>query len=391
MTQPARVGWPTLPTLPTIRSRVTLSIRRHLRVAGVMLLTTLVMANSPASHAAGPLPALHLEPGITVSGLSSGAYMAAQYAVAFSREVVGVGVVAGGPWDCAQGRIDLATTNCSCVTEVCNPTTPSVLAFQATQRARGKAGVDLIDPLEELKKQRVWLFRGQKDHTVPPGNVQAVALFYSEGMHVPASQVKSTQKASAGHGLPVVDVPGAVACGLSEPPYLNDCGVDAAGDLLTWLYPGRTSAGDAANGELQEFDQRPYLHNLEYTGLADTGYVYVPTACKAGQAPCALHVVFHGCRQSRDALDPQGQPVGSSFVQRAGYNRWAAASRLVVLYPQVLPVDTGTPLVGYRYNPRGCWDFWGYTRVFPSTSLHTTKAAPQMLAVRAMVEALRQR
>ncbi|WAC71511.1 hypothetical protein OU995_18230 [Roseateles sp. SL47] len=363
-------------------------------------------------HAAQPLPALPLESGLTVSGLSSGAFMAAQYAVAFSRDVTGVGVVAGGPWDCAQGRIDLATTNCSCVTDVCLPTTPSVLATQSALRASGRASIDLIDPLDQLKKQRVWLFRGQKDHTVPPGNVQAVGLFYKDHMHVSAAQIKSIDKPGAGHGLPVVDVPSAVACGLSEPPYLTDCQLDAAGELLTWLYPGRTTLGTASDGELREFDQRPYLQGLPYTGLSETGYVYIPNACRppssgssgssgtlstsgvsssapASASACAVHVVFHGCRQSRDSLTPEGTPVGSSFVTNAGYNRWAAGSRLVVLYPQVLPLDTGNPLVGYRYNPRGCWDFWGYTQVFPSTSLQTTKHAPQMLAVRAMVDALR--
>src|SRR5687768_7614087 len=38
----------------------------------------------------------------TVSGLSSGAYMAGQFQVAYSKLVVGAGIVAGGPYGCAR-------------------------------------------------------------------------------------------------------------------------------------------------------------------------------------------------------------------------------------------------------------------------------------------------
>src|SRR5262245_49467455 len=59
---------------------------------------------SPAA-AAGPmaLPALNVDITETsVSGLSSGAYMAVQFEVAHSSIVKGVGVIAGGPYFCAQ-------------------------------------------------------------------------------------------------------------------------------------------------------------------------------------------------------------------------------------------------------------------------------------------------
>jgi len=48
-----------------------------------------------------------------------------------------------------------------------------------------------------------------------------------------------------------------------------------------------------------------------------------------------------------------------------------------VLYPQTIaryfPV----------YNPRGCWDWWGYT-----SAQYATTAAPQIRAVLAMVKRL---
>jgi hypothetical protein len=38
----------------------------------------------------------------SVSGLSSGAYMAGQIEIAHSKDIVGAGIVAGGPFACAE-------------------------------------------------------------------------------------------------------------------------------------------------------------------------------------------------------------------------------------------------------------------------------------------------
>jgi poly(3-hydroxybutyrate) depolymerase len=63
----------------------------------------------PAAHAA-PLPALKIDAAnVTVSGLSSGGYMATQLHVAWSSMFKGAGVIAGGPYYCAQGSITFAT------------------------------------------------------------------------------------------------------------------------------------------------------------------------------------------------------------------------------------------------------------------------------------------
>ena len=40
----------------------------------------------------------------SVSGLSAGAYMAGQLQVAHSKQIVGAGIVAGGPFGCAEGQ-----------------------------------------------------------------------------------------------------------------------------------------------------------------------------------------------------------------------------------------------------------------------------------------------
>lgn len=50
---------------------------------------------------------------VTVSGLSGGAFFASQFHVAFSAQVSGVGILAGGPYYCALGSLDIALGRCS--------------------------------------------------------------------------------------------------------------------------------------------------------------------------------------------------------------------------------------------------------------------------------------
>ena len=89
--------------------------RNHPRLARFVF--ACVMAYSLPCHGQPPqeLPALNLDIAETsVSGISSGAFMAVQFQVAHSSIVKGVGVVAGGPYFCSQGSAIAATTRCSC-------------------------------------------------------------------------------------------------------------------------------------------------------------------------------------------------------------------------------------------------------------------------------------
>jgi poly(3-hydroxybutyrate) depolymerase len=65
-------------------------------------------------------------------------------------------------------------------------------------------------------------------------------------------------------------------------------------------------------------------------------------------------------------------------VREAGYNRWAESNGLIVLYPQA--IKRYSPSV---FNPRGCWDWWGYTG-----ATYHTQAGPQIRAVKAMLDRL---
>ena len=139
--------------------------------------------------------------------------------------------------------------------------------------------------------------------------------------------------------------------------------------MLSYFYDGLRKPSGAVAGELRTFNQARYAREGMLTSLADEGYVFVPKDCAAGK-PCRLHIAFHGCRQGSGF-------VGQSFARDAGYNRWAAANRIVVLYPQV------ERSYFWPFNPRGCWDWWGYTG--PD---YTTRNGAQLWSIRRMIIAV---
>ncbi|SPE20774.1 exported hypothetical protein [Burkholderiales bacterium] len=60
-------------------------------------------AHGEASKAAPVLGAYNVDPGkITVSGFSASGFLAMQMVVAYSSVFKGVGIFAGGPYDCAR-------------------------------------------------------------------------------------------------------------------------------------------------------------------------------------------------------------------------------------------------------------------------------------------------
>lgn len=324
------------------------------------VLAVALLAAAPA--VSQPLPALRAQRAeVTVSGVSSGAFMAVQFHVAHSAMVSGLGAIAGGPYYCAQGSLFVAMGPCM------RPAfwwpAPPLALLRGEAAALAQAGS--IDPLEHLRRTRVWLFHGTNDAVVAAEVVQALQGFYA-GF---GASVRLVGDKPAGHGMVTED--GGTACGATEPPFLIDCDYDAAGALLAELLGKLAPPAAAPRGRLATFDQNLYATDARGISLDGRGFVYVPVQCEAGG--CRIHVAFHGCRQG-------AAEIGERFVRDAGYNRWADTNRLVVLYPQA--IRRYSPFV---FNPRGCWDWWGYT----SPDYHT-KSGAQALAVRAMLERLMQ-
>lgn len=133
-------------------------------------------------------------------------------------------------------------------------------------------------------------------------------------------------------------------CGLLASPYIGNCALDAAGVALKQLYGSGLVPGAEVSGNLRSFDQTNYFSGSS-TSIGSTGYIYTPTKC-AQLEPCALHVVYHGCSQTIN-------DIGNAYAVHTGYNSWAEANNIVMLYPYV----TNNKAIG---NPNGCWDWWGY-------------------------------
>ena len=72
-------------------------------VAALAITLCSVAVRAQGNSQVVPLPALGADLEATsVSGLSSGAFMASQFHIAHSRIVIGAGIVAGGPYACAE-------------------------------------------------------------------------------------------------------------------------------------------------------------------------------------------------------------------------------------------------------------------------------------------------
>jgi poly(3-hydroxybutyrate) depolymerase len=303
----------------------------------------------------------------TVSGLSSGGYMASQIAVAHSRRVRGVGVFAGGPYYCVG--TDPRRAEGECMKGAPDPAA-------SRRQAERLATMKLIDGVDNLKRTRSWVLAGEQDRTVLEPVVKAASRFFAT--FNPGAAAYGVQS-GLGHGLPTAAF--GVACDASAAPYLNNCGSNLVEQMLGHLLPD-AKPGNWTDGRVIAFAQREFIpawrRMWNTTSLHEIGYAFVPARCEQANR-CRVHVALHGCRQGAGI-------VGDAFVRHAGYNDWAVAHDTIVLYPQVAASQPGMATAWLPYNPRGCWDWWGYTGTD-----YATKTGVQIAAIVAMVERLGQK
>lgn len=315
--------------------------------------SALALAAGTASAAVN-LPALNIDKTqTTISGVSSGGFMAVQMHVAFSATFKkGAGIVAGGPFNCAEGSVIKATGRC--MASPAGIPTSNLVSITNSWAQQG-----LIDPVANLQSSRVYLFSGTLDDVVKTGVMDALKTYYDS--FVPATNVVYKKDIAAQHTM-VTDDFGS-ACSFKGAPFINDCNFDLAGAILGHLYgtlnarnPNALSAGN-----FLQFNQGQFITNH---GMATTGWAYIPQACSGG-SPCRLHVVLHGCKQNESDVQRQ-------YVENAGYNRWGDTNNIVMLYPQTSPAATNS-----------CWDWCGY-----DSANYAKKSGPQMAAIKAMVDRL---
>jgi poly(3-hydroxybutyrate) depolymerase len=321
------------------------------------------------------LPALGvLTSETSVSGISSGAYMAGQFQFAHAKDVVGAAIIAGGPYGCAESVFadimpgpGAAFLNLSKAINGCMLN--ALMAFgvpnppMLADKARRMADAGRIDPVADVVRDRVYFFSGTEDHTVAPPIVRAAVEFYKI-LGVPVDSMRLVDTLPSGHAFVTED--NGLACDATGRPYIVDCDYDQAGELLSHIYGTLAPRAAEATGRYLTFDQSRFLQDLDNHGMSSEGVVYVPKACQEGEG-CRVHIAFHGCAQSRAV-------IGESFFTGTGFARWADTNRLIVLYPQVAV----TPM-----NPQGCWDWWGYTG-----HNYLTKEGVQIVAAKRMLERL---
>ena len=317
----------------------------------------------------------------SISGISSGAFMAVQFATAWSSVIKGVGVVAGGPFWCAKADADdvinFYTLPMMTATGPCMKGPPPDLNdFLA--KANAKAASGDIDPTQNLSRQKVYLFHGYNDAVVAKSVTDAAASFYRHYLgDANRGNLYYQTALGAGHSLVVRREPhvnGLNDCTDNESPYIDRCGYDQAGIILQHIYGALNPPNlDHLAGTMKRFDQSMYSKpdDTSPLSLGNTGYVFVPKDCDDGGA-CRVHVVLHGCKQ--DIGD-----IGRRFIDDTGYNSWADTNHLIVLYPQ-------TESSWYLpYNPDACWDWWSYVNHEDS---YVTKSGSQIRTIKAMLDAL---
>ncbi|MEP4892214.1 MAG: PHB depolymerase family esterase [Aliiglaciecola sp.] len=295
---------------------------------------------------------------ITISGLSSGGYMANQFHIAHSDWVKGAAIIAAGSYYCAQGSITTALSEC--VNKQSSEFSLEPLHTQLKQYA----SEGLIAPLSNLQDSRVWLLHGKLDAKI--SSPVANALYQQYQGLVSDKNLTYIKDKPFAHHFPTLST--GSSCDTSESPFLGNCSYDAAGEFLNFLFPKLNSPNQKSSGTITAINQHK-LGGKPAETMAKTGYVYIPKSCAEGQQ-CQVHVNFHGCNQNAET-------IGQDYIIGNGLNRWADNNQLIVLYPQ-----TSTSMM-LPMNPQGCWDWWGYT-----DEKYATTHGKQIQAVKNIVESL---
>lgn len=355
---------------------------------GLLWGTLLAAATAAAAERLGRYPVDEAQ--ISVSGISSGAFMANQLHIAHSSRIMGAGLIAGGLYGCAVERVGrdgvrafagLATGPCMSAPRLLRP----VDAYARQVRLFAERG--WIDPPDNLARGRLYAFTGRADSVVDSETVRrGVALYETLGLPRSRIDLHDGDLPGNGAGHSWVTANYGLACDANAAPYINDCDLDQAGQMLGAIYGPLLPAAERLGGDVVAFDQAEFAPGGDPAphGLWGVGHLYVPAACRPGVAaePCRLHVVLHGCRQS-------AQVLGEVFFRNVGVNEWADTNRIVVLYPQARSVGVGDfraprPLDVFNTNPLGCWNWWGYAY----DDRYLFKDGVQVRAIWAMVQRL---
>jgi hypothetical protein len=384
--------------------------------------------------------AIAKQPQVSISGISSGGFMAVQMGTIFSSEFSGVGSVAGGFFYCAQNHLQdrifagaaslVGSRNLFLFAQSedfyndataplrgqkinpskwfsparPNPIYMSVGVCMQNPKESDQPNLELmqitsqIEPVSHVAQQKIFIYQGANDSVVKPDMATELIKFYTN-LKVPPQQLKYVSR-PGGHNFPT-DKEDLNSCDAQAVPYISSCKYNLAQDLLKHLLsiPLKKSAFnpeqlfvidqnlDVLNKENNAFDSQPAM------SIAPYGYLYSSQSCLDKPETCRLHVALHGCEMS-DSFDKEFDEKYSAQIQKtlnvnmfskmgdswfnknemayfdtkvnkmgtlkfamqSGYADYAEENNLMVLFPQTWITENN-----YPYNPKGCWDWFGWT------------------------------
>jgi len=189
-----------------------MSFRFSVAVAAMIAALDLRMAGaSPAAEQVRKLATYSIQSNrIFVVGVSSGGAMAVQMQVAYSKTFKGGAIYAGLPYYCARNDPGMVST-CSLAIPAIDPT-----ALVKVTKSWAQHG--LIDPVQNLQGQPVYLWSGLVDTIVNQAAMNALQSYYSE---MGANVFHYDKDFAAGHGW---ESPyGPIQCGFVWSPFVNVC------------------------------------------------------------------------------------------------------------------------------------------------------------------------
>jgi len=334
----------------------------------------------------------------SISGLSSGAFMTVQLHLARSASFAGAGIIAGGPFRCAEtyqpsGLVTPEDSRIENSLYICmNPLTPQTGpdARRLVAMARDTAEAGLIDDIANLADDRLYIFTGSEDDVVYSDVVARTRQFY-EMLGVPQQNITYRDDLPAGHSI-ITDNPEDSDLELNQPPYINNGGFMQSHDILRHIYGDLKAPAEQLTGKLLCFDQREFLGtDAPWASMSHYGYAYIPSRVLAGSVKePRVHIALHGCKQGYNYTDyvngradtANQPPYGNRYITTTGYNHIAESNDIIVLYPQAEGTDNGQ-----IQNPDGCWDWWGYSNK-DENSPYYSRDAVQIKAIHAMLDRL---
>jgi len=236
-----------------------------------------------------------------------------------------------------------------------------------------------ITPAEkaDLHGKPVFAFVGEYDMTVKPASVAAGVK--ELGRIVGSDKIATDYSKPAGHtwlsrlyGSPKKQ------CSKSSP--LQNCdNYDLAGNILKHVYPGlKTPLWSAPNEGLYWLSQSAYTgeQTPKQIGAHSHAGVYVSDKCRKKPSACKIHVHYHGCHMGVGNKYELKYRLGSSVIKRGGFNNWALANDVIVLYPQVLECWFFLPHNAAKHNI-----FWSRQKCIGASN-------PQLVMVQGMINDL---